>query len=335
MKKRRLALLALVTLGLAPGTLVRTTIPEMADGDLSLTPVTELPAARSHHGVTREGVWELDSTRLDFGGYSAMLVLRDGQVLRAFSDRGRRLTFAAPFGTYPQEPRFASVWNRGRLSNTFADIEAATRDPETGDYWLTFENTHSLTRYSVSSDFEELAQPPEWQGWNSNSGAEALERLPDGRFLVLPENGKTGLLYPSDPVAGGEPLVFTPRMPEGYYPTDMAALPDGRVLVLLRNVVRALPPFSSALAIASPDTLAESGDTLELEQILLLETILPRENYEALAVAEVKEDGSVDLWLMSDDNLSAIQRSLLARINWREVTAEAQTASAQQKAREE
>ncbi len=314
MRKRNLAAAIVVALALAPGTLVRTAIPRGDAIDLSIAAIDDLPEATSHDGFTSEGVWELSSARLDFGGYSALLVL-GADTLRAFSDRGRILSFPAPGGSSPFATRFSNLWDRGELDGTVPDIEAATRDPATGNYWIAFENTHSLIRYSRASEFEAARLPPEWQGWYENGGVEAMARLPDGRFLVLPERDDTGFLYPSDPAQEVEPLAFHFAVPRDYNPTDMAALPDGRVLVLLRKLERAVPPFASAIAIADPREL-EDGGTLELGLLTDLTTILPRENYEALALAGVAEDSTVQLWLMSDDNLSAFQRTLLARLDW-------------------
>lgn len=312
---RRLLAAALLAVLLAPGTMLRTPLTAPDVRDLRATALSDGPAdGTMSHGFTREGLWELASADMHFGGFSALLVLDDA-TLRAFSDRGRMLTFAAPGSPDPREPRIVNVWNREALSGTIPDIEGATRDPETGTYWLAFENSNALIRFSIASEFEASRQPPRWQDWPENGGAEAFARLPDGRFLVLPERGSTGLLYPDDPVGDIAPLTFSFSMPLGYQPTDMAALPDGRVLVLLRQLDWTIPPFDAALAIADPRALAE-GDMLELLLLVKLDALLPRENYEALALAGVEEDGAIGLWLMSDDNLASFQRTLLARLSW-------------------
>lgn len=314
MNKPRLAAAVAMALALAPGTLVRTAIPTGEDIDLAISAIDNVPERSSHDGFTREGLWELSSARLDFGGYSALLV-PEADRLQAFSDRGTVLTFSAPGSHLPLCARFGSLRNRGELGAMVPDLEAATRDRATGDYWLAFENTHSLIRYSRAGEFEAARLPPEWQDWPPNSGVEAMARLADGRFLVLPERGDTGLLYPSDPVEAAEPLAFRLAVPNDYSPTDMAALPDGRVLVLLRKLGWSVPPFESALALADPRAL-DGGGALELVVLADLGPILPRENYEALALAGIGEDGTISLWLMSDDNLSAFQRTLLARLSW-------------------
>lgn len=314
MNGRRLAAVALIGLALAPGTFLRTDIPRKLTTDLAIESVTDLPERATGSGFTREGAWQLTSSSLEFGGYSAILAMDDAS-LRLFSDRGNRLTLPAPGRPLGGNVTFASDWDRGELSATVPDIEAATRDPASGDYWLAFENTHSVIRFNAANGLEAARLPPEWQGWPENSGAEAMTRLSDGRFLVLPERSLTGLIYPSDPTGEVEARSFAVALPAGYHPTDAAALPDGRVLVLLRKLERALPPFSSAIGIADPAALDE-GDVLDVDLLLRLEAILPRENYEGLAVADTAEDGTVYLWLVSDDNLSMFQRTLLVRLGW-------------------
>jgi hypothetical protein len=95
---------------------------------------------------------------------------------------------------------------------------------------------------------------------------------------------------------------------------DAAQLPDGRVLVLTRKIVLGWPAFESLLLVGDPRTI-RAGETWEPSLFAQLDSLLPRENYEALAVQ--REGGGVALWLMSDDNFSSFQRTLLARLRLR------------------
>ena len=336
MRKRRLAAGFLVAIALAPGTFVRTHIPQDGRPHLEIARLDAASARAGSEGVGVEGLWdvaglwELSSDRLDFGGYSAMLPIGNGQ-LRLFSDRGQILTFSAPDAAVSKPAHVAFIGDRGDLSDNPADVESAMRDPSTGEYWLGYENSNSLIRYAPTMELIVTSRPPQWQDWPRNAGVEAMARLPDGRFMVLPEGASTGLLYSSDPITDEEPLAFAFSVPGEYSPTDMTALPDGRVLVLLRKVAAGLPPFATAIAIADPAEL-ETGNSLDLDLLVRLDDILPSENYEGLALAGVEEDGAVALWLVSDDNLSVIQRTLLAKVVWREAMP---AARAQEKAREE
>jgi hypothetical protein len=42
---------------------------------------------------------------------------------------------------------------------------------------------------------------------------------------------------------------------------------------------------------------------------------LPRDNFEGLAVVP-ETDGALTLWLISDDNTAALQRTLLYKLRW-------------------
>ena len=257
-------------------------------------------------------MWRYEARSLLFGGYSALLAMPDGR-LEAFSDRGGRFTFAAP--DTPSSPHEISriALFQGH-ENALVDIEAASRDTASGTYWLAFENNDGIHRFAA--DHSATGVRPiagRILGWSANSGAEAMVRLADGRFLLLPEGDGTALLFPGDPIDNPDfaAIAYVPPI-SGYATTDMSQLPDGRLLVLLRNLDFALgiPPFASALAIADPP---RTGAKFAPRAILDLETVLPRENYEGMALRP-RADGRVDVWLISDDNMSIFQRTLVAKL---------------------
>ena len=314
MSKRRALAIAALMLGLAPGTFVRTEVPDRQAQLLTITPVEDLPEASALGGFTREGVWELTSPNIDFGGYSALVTFGRRGNLVAWSDRGMSMTFARPGTAHASTVRFARVEDRGPLSAAFPDIEAAMRDPGTGQVWLALENANAVLRYDAEGRFAAARQPPEWAGWGKNAGPEAMERLPDGRFIVLPEAHATGLVYPSDPTDEVAAREFGVTIPGGYRATDLAALPDGRLLVLLRKVVLGYPPFTAALGLADPSEL-ERGDALTVRVLLDLDALVPPDNFEGMAT-EPRADGLVDVWLIADDNVASFKRTLLARLTF-------------------
>ncbi|KLE34854.1 hypothetical protein AAW00_08455 [Aurantiacibacter luteus] len=279
---------------------------------LAIAPVDDLPEAKAIGGFTREGVWQLASPNIDFGGYSALVTLGPGEDLVAWSDRGMRMAFARPGSGDEGRVRFDRVDDRGPLSSAFPDIEAAMRDPASGRTWLALENANAVLRYDAASRFEAARRPPEWTEWGSNAGPEAMERLADGRFIVLPEARATGLLFSGDPTEEGAAQSFAVSIPHDYDATDLAALPDGRVLVLLRKLALGYPPFTAALGIADPAEL-ERGDALMVRLLVDLDALVPPENWEGLA-SESRGDGRIDLWLIADDNSASFQRTLLAKL---------------------
>lgn len=280
-------------------------------------------------GWTVAGIWHLASDHLHFGGFSALIALDDGR-LQAFSDRGYGLTFTPPDGGEGGEYRIVRQFIDRALHYTFWDIEAATRDPATGTYWLATEQTHAIHRFAGNGTLGGTRDLTGLVDWSDNAGMEAMVRLADGRFIVLPEYDRTGLIFRADPVAGGAPKRFAIVSPaEGFAITGAKQLPDGRLLVLMRDVVSPAsdgwPPFASLLAIGE---VPEAGGTFAPQITLDLAGAVPRENYEGLALRE-RADGRIDVWIVADDNFSLFQRTLLVKLVFAPSLADAPPASAQ------
>ena len=313
-RKRLLAALALALVCL-PGNLLKSDPPTGFPEDVAITRLSG--AAKTDSAAWRvEGIWKLSSQHADFGGFSALIPLGEDR-LRAFSDRGNRLTFGNPDTSAAQAypPAVARQLVMPRYAVDLWDIESATIDPVTGSYWLGFEYVHALHRYSVSSEPEAVLIIDADVDWNINAGAEAFERLTDGRFMLIPEDSDEVWLYPSHPVAGApaEILAFA-SPPPGYAVTRLAQLPDGRVLLLMRKVAVGFPPFDTLIAIGEPPASGE-GAPWSPAIAVRLEGHVPRENYEGMTV-RAAPDGRIAVWIISDDNFSVIQRSLLVKLRF-------------------
>ncbi|WP_114521248.1 esterase-like activity of phytase family protein [Altererythrobacter sp. ZODW24] len=316
---RRLILLTLVAVGLAPGTWVRSPLPEYTTSqEISVTPL-DAPSAESGD-FELVGAWQIESRNADFGSYSAMILLDDGRMLVA-SDRGRILEFSVPGAE--QSPSRMGWFRPGReVDKHLADIEAMTRDPDSGIIWTAYEGSNAIARLDPDTSAERQVFPAAMKGWSSNAGPEAMVRLDDGRFAVLSEalGGMLGreapsVIFAGDPVDGAKAKRFTFKAPEGYRATDMTALPDGRVLVLVRKLVFGLPPgFATKLVLADPADIAE-GEAWSGEEVVTLDDIAPSENYEAIAV-EAGDDDSLTVWILSDDNNATLQRTLLLKLRY-------------------
>ncbi len=303
-------LLALL-MAIVPTTWLRSEVGDRYSAQVTVTSLQH--PARTSGAFSVQGLWQLRALSENFGGYSALAVL--GTRIRLFSDKGWLLTVPRP-----DQPAGDLVVGVRQLYPTgvpiadLLDIESVTYNPSGGQYWVGYESHHTIYRYSMTGEPEHFVQPAYTANWGHNSGIEAMVRLDDGRFVVLKETGGIGFLYRADPVDGAEPMPFRIAWPDGYEPVDMAQLPDGRVLILLRRLGWHLPVFESRLVVADP-ALIDPDKVWRVTPLLQLEKLLPRDNYEGLAV-EPGTDGSVTLWLASDDNRSALQRSLLAKLRW-------------------
>ena len=315
----RLLPLALLCLLVAPGTWLRERPIAPGDGATLVMHRLDLSQPRDWPAALRvAGGWSLGSRHEGFGGYSTLLAL-PGNRLLSFSDRGDFLEFAAPdgpsgptiSGTVPEEPD---------SDNLSYDFESATRDPETSRIWLGLEGNNAIRRLNADKQSDGAVRRDAMAGWARNRGPEAMTRLADGRFIVLAEGSlpgdspSPGVLFSGDPVAGAQPVAFDFPRRGGYRPTDMAALPDGRVIILFRKLALGLPPFGAMLAIADPATI-RPGRPWDWRPLAELAPPLPRENYEGIAVRPAA-DGGVDLWIIADNNQGGLQRTLLLKLHW-------------------
>lgn len=289
---------------------------------ISFVPVPLLEAAIADPRLSIEAVWDMQSTDPFFGGLSAVAVLADGRLM-AFSDRGTGVRFTPPDLGPPQE-EYADYRFPLMMEDSYPDIESALVDRETGELWLGFESSNSIWRFDAAGAFGGLAIPPTMHHWPENSGAEAMAFLPDGQLLVIREDASEALLFPHDPTRqSSEARLILPPDLDGFAVTDMALMPDGRLLILARSMAMGLPPFATRLYLADAPVPQQEWIWQEVEGIA---PALPVENYEGIAAAP-RDDGALDIWLVADDNMAGLQRSLLVKLRWENPAPEAKSES--------
>lgn len=272
----------------------------------------EAPGRRRLGRLDFLGAWQVISNDIRLGGISALHV--EGGEMLAISDAGWRIRVRLPRGPAPVRAEIAMIgegpgppgdkWNR--------DVESLV--VRGGDAWVGYEQANEVWRYRLPRfERHSSAAPPAMREWSGNSGAEAMARLADGRFLVFAE-GDSGdsevLLFAGDPAAAGTPVRrLRYRPPAGYRVTDAALLPDGR-LALLNRRVTLFDGFTAKLTIAA---LPEPGQGALIagEEAAAFEGKVTRDNLEALSVA--REGGRTILWIASDDNYNPLQRTLLMK----------------------
>ena len=279
------------------------------------------PARRDVGRLRWVGGWSLTGGDRRFGGISSM-TLRDGRFTM-LSDTGlvTRFRFTgtgrqADYAMYALPDGPGDKWRKANR-----DSESSTLDPATGRVWAGFETRNEIWRYTAGfAAADGHVAPPAMAAWTQNEGAEAMVRLRDGRFLVFaesetrPDGSHEALLFPRDPVTGATPVVFGVRTSDDHAVTDAAELPDGRVLLLMRRfspgtgLMTGTPGFSAALAILDPARV-RAGATVASESVATLAPPLTVDNMEALAIE--RHNGRTILWIASDNNFFALQRTLL------------------------
>jgi hypothetical protein len=285
---------------------------------LKLPPAQQLAA---HLGPFKlEGAWHMTLGDYRFGGYSALLSLPDGRLL-AISDFGQFLSFMPPGGPR-YTPRHGALLTDPRNDKRGVDTESATRDPKTGTIWLGLEYLNAIVRIGPHWLETGRVRPATMAHWPPNSGPEAMVRLTDGRFVALSEGAREwihphrhdGVVFAGDPIAsGGKGERFTFDGPAAFDPVDMAQLPDGRVLVLMRTLIWPLPEtFAGRIAIGDPKGIRPGG-TWKVTEVARIASGLPIDNFEGMAIVP-RADGRVTVWLISDDNQTRLQRTLLWKL---------------------
>ncbi len=264
------------------------------------------------------GAWHVTSTDAGFGGVSAMAVV--GGRLIALTDTGNLIDV---------RPQFAKRAATGTITGiatgcgydgqkTSRDTESLAIDPRTDVRWIGFESRNAICRIDPKSpDDTRFVTPPMMKDWPQTGGPEAMTRLGDGRFVIIGERsrdeGRNSPLIvvdrdPLDPVAEGKQTRFRP--PSGSRPTEIAELPDGSLIVLVRSF--RLPFSFDGQIVHFPGDVLDRR-VVEGKRIARFRTPLD-ENFEALAVTQ--SGGRTYVWAMSDDNFMPIQRTILVLLEY-------------------
>lgn len=280
----------------------------------------ENPAPRSLGPITFLSGYELVSRHPRFGGLSGLHVSVDGGMLYAVSDHG--YWFSASLH-HDAQGRLLDLkgWKGGVLltpegvpvGGRLTDSEALARDRD-GSFIVAFEQIHRLWRYppppeAFSSPARPVPTPPELEGAPANGGPEAVTVLPDGRLLIIteayenPDGSLKAWLVDRERFF---PLSYMPA--EGFRVTDAVSLSSGDVLVLERHFSFAKGVAARIVRLSGANLRA--GNLLKGEELARLEPPLAVDNFEGIAVWESGEAGTF-LYLVSDDNYSPVQRTLL------------------------
>lgn len=229
-------------------------------------------------------------------------------MARLARDEAGRLRGVADASIHPILDRNGSPFTVKRA----ADAEALEKLPD-GSFLVAFEQVHRFARYSGPEPWrsrgEPQAGPREISRQPANGGIETLARLPGGRLLLISETDErsAGTLKAWIGSAGTW-REATYRRRGDYRPVDAKALANGDVLVLERTF-NLLGGFASRL-VQVPAVAVQAGAILDGRDIAEVGPPLTSDNFEGLAV-ETAPDGGTFVFLISDDNRVALQRTLL------------------------
>jgi hypothetical protein len=286
------------------------------------------------HSQSRVGALEfragfvLSSDSSHFGGLSGLSLSPNGTSLTAVSDQGdllRARLLVDDKGRLQgldgvEMHRLRGVdgepFDQG-FNKRFQDSEAVERLSD-GSYLVSFEIRHRVLRYTSLSGRPNLfAIPPGIAAAPANGGLEAMAPLPDGRILVMSEKFR-GNKGQGDYIgwllaANGDSLgrVYLPKV-GNFRPTDLAALPNGDVLLLQRRFT--LTGGVGARLSRIPAARIKAGGQLIDQELAQLVPPLSVDNFEGLAVHPDPAGGWL-IYLLSDDNFNPLQRTLLLQFH--------------------
>ncbi len=258
----------------------------------------------------------LSSDDSRFGGFSALGVSTDGRRLISLSDQGHRLSAHITYDTngkltglsHTDLSSLAGLDGRVLQSKNESDIESMSPGVE-GEIIVSFERNHRLWRYLPGQTTPLLLPPPNGlEKLAENSGIEGLTLLADGRLLALSEGtskAQNAIGWVSD-VSGWSPLTY--QLKDGFRVTGAATHPNGDVYVLERYFT--LREGVAVRIKRFADSMVVPGAELQGLPVAEFRPPIHLDNFEGIDL-RADDDGRVFLYIISDDNFSPLQSTLL------------------------
>ncbi len=277
------------------------------------------------------GGLELQSDHGAFGGFSSIRMDAAGQRLTAISDKGQWLTarvdMEGPKLSGLAQARMAPILGpNGRPLAATGNWDTESLWIEGGTAWIGVERTHRIFRFDTfgRDGLNARGTPiPVPMGNNrlpSNRGIEALGILPRpsplaGTLLAISERGLNAAGDIRAFLMGrGDPAEVFVKRTNDFDVTDLAFLPNGDLLLLERW-------FSAwrgvAFRIRRIDLAAiRAGATVDGPVVMSADMTGQIDNMEGLATHRNAE-GETILTIVSDNNFSFLQRTLLLQFAWK------------------
>ena len=270
------------------------------------------------------GGLELSSPHPDFGGLSALRVEADGEHFVSLSDHGHWLTGriiydrGRPAGI--DDAMMAPMLGpdgRTLASRGWYDTESLAE--QDGVFYVGIERVNRIVRFDFAmlgmlARAEPIPVPPGISKLPNNKGLEALAFGPPGSRLAgtLIAFSERGLDAAGNLkaflIGGATPGEFSVKRRDEFDISDCTVLPSGDLLLLERRFTWftgiAMRLRHIAMADIAPRALVDGP------ALLFADMAYQIDNMEGLGV-HVRGDGATILTLISDDNFSILQRTIL------------------------
>lgn len=266
----------------------------------------------------------LNSRAKVFGGLSGLRVSPDGTQFLALSDRGHwfrgRIVYQGGRPSGLAEVETAPILGpdgRPLADRGWWDTEALTEDD--GTVFVGIERVHQIVRFDIGRDGLKargtpIAVPPLMRGLPSNQGIECLAMPPKGMplagtLIAISERGLDAQKNIKGYLIGGQTIgAFSVKRTDDFDVSDCTTTPQGDLLILERRF-----SWSSGVAMRIrkvPLTRIKPGAVIEGPELIFADMGFQIDNMEGIAVHRGPQ-GELVLTIISDDNFSPIQRTLL------------------------
>jgi hypothetical protein len=270
------------------------------------------------------GGLELTSTHRDFGGVSAIRVAADGAHFVALTDRARWLTGRIVYDAERPAGIADAVLapmlgadGRPLAARGWFDTESIAEDG--GTLYVGIERVNRIVRFDFGRDGVRargvpIPVPSAIASLPDNKGLEAMVVVPQGLPLAgtLIAISERGLDARGDLkaflIGGPNPGEFFVQRRDGFDVSDCALLPSGDLLLLERRYSPArgiaIRIRRVALGAIAPGARVDGAELVSADMSYQID------NMEGLSVHRTAA-GDVVLTLVSDDNFSPLQRTIL------------------------
>jgi hypothetical protein len=287
------------------------------------------PARVRFGALTFRGGMELTSPHAEFGGISALRVAADGARFLAVTDKGRWLRGRIVYeGTRPAgiaDAEMAPVLGadgKPMAARGWYDTESIAEDG--GTVWLGIERVNRIVRFDfarngLTARGQPIPLPPGIAKLPHNRGLECLAFVPRGlplaRTLIgISERGLDaegnikGFLIGGASLGASSSGEFSVKRIGDFDISDCAHTPAGDLLLLERSFSRLKGVGMRIRRV--PLAEVKPGATVDGPALIEADMGFQIDNMEGLSVHRAP-DGALVLTLISDDNFSFIQRTLL------------------------
>ncbi|HTY65962.1 MAG TPA: esterase-like activity of phytase family protein [Alphaproteobacteria bacterium] len=296
---------------------------------LTASPIALDPDHPDHLAVGRlvyRGGLVLESGDARFGGWSDLHVSADGASLLALSDHSFWFTAKLRYDrgelAAVSDGQLGPLIDRtgARLTGRRSDSEGMAVRPD-GAIYISFEREHRIWLYPpaappFSAPPRPVPTPARLVTAPENGGIEALAWLSGGSLLALVEalyDGPENVGWVGDDAGATWQELHYRTAGRDYAPTALAELPPdvpgaGDVLVLERKFT-IFSGRAARITRLARETI-RPGAHLQGEEIAHLQSPLTLDNFEGISAVRAP-DGTVRLYIISDDNYTFLQRTLL------------------------